>query len=57
MENKVMDEKTKIADILKVFKELIILHSDKIKDVSSSEYHFQDIEEDVEDEDENDLII
>ena len=39
----------------KEFKELISLHSDKIKDLSSYEYYFQNIEEDIEDEDENDL--
>ena len=55
MESKIMDEKSKIADILNIFKELISLHSDKIKDLSSYEYCLQDIEEDIEGEDENDL--
>ena len=55
MESKIMDEKSKIADILKVFKELISLHSDKIKDLSSYEYCLQYIEENIEGEDENDL--
>ena len=55
MENQVINKKVEIADILKVFKELISLHSDKIKDLPSYEYYFQNIEEDIEDEDENDL--
>ena len=55
MENKIMDEKSKTADIHKIFKELISLHSDKLKDLLSYEYYFQDIEEDIDDEDENDL--
>ena len=55
MDNKVIDKKAEIVDILKIFKELISLHSNKIKDVSSYEYYFQDIEEDIENDDENDL--
>ena len=55
MKNEIMNEKVKIADILKIFKKLISLHGDKIKDLSSYEYYFEDIEEDIEDEDENDL--
>ena len=55
MENKIVNEKAEIANALKIFKELISLHSDKIKDLSSYEYYFHDIEEDIEDEDENDL--
>ena len=35
MDNKVIDKKAEIVDILKIFKELISLHSNKIKDVSS----------------------
>ena len=54
MKNKDIDKK-EIANKLKIFKELISLHSDKIKDLSSYKYHFQDIEEDIEDNDENDL--
>ena len=50
-----MDKKAKIADTLKIFKELINLHSDKIKDLSSYEYYFENIEEDIEDEDANEL--
>ena len=55
MENKTIDKKAKTANKLKIFKELIDLHSDKIRDLSSYEYYFQNIEEDIEDDDENDL--
>ena len=55
MENTVINKKAEIANTLKIFTELISLHSDKIKNLSSYEYYFQDIEEDIEDEDENDL--
>ena len=34
MENKIMDEKAKMANLLKIFKELITLHSDKITEKS-----------------------
>ena len=55
METKIMDEKAKIAYTHKIFKELISLYSDKIRDLSSYDYYFQDIEEDIEDDDEKDL--
>ena len=55
MESKIMDEKAKIAYTHKIFKELISLHSDKIRDLSSYDYYFQYIEEDIEDDDEKDL--
>ena len=51
MENKVMDKKGEIINVIKIFKELLSLRSNKIKDLSSYEYYFEDIEEDIEDED------
>ena len=51
----VIDKKAEIINILKISKQLISLYSNEIKDLSSYEYHFQDMEEDIEDEDENDL--
>ena len=41
MGNKVMYKKAEIVNVLKIFKELLSLHIDKIKDLSSYEYHFQ----------------
>ena len=46
-----MDKKAEITDVIKIFKELIILQSNKIKDLSSYEYYFENIEEDIGDED------
>ena len=51
MENKIMDKKAEITNGIKIFKELLILGSNKIKDLFSYEYYFEDIEEDIEDED------
>ena len=55
MENKVINKKSETVNVLKIFKELLTLHSDKIKDLSSYESYFKNIEEDIGDEDENDL--
>ena len=54
MENKIVDEKAKIADTLKIFKELITLHSDKIKYKSPEYEDFEDYVDAIED-DEDDL--
>ena len=43
MENKVTDKKAENFNVLKEFKKLISPHSNKIKDPSSYEYHFQKI--------------
>ena len=54
MENKIMNEKAIIANTLKIFKEQIALHSDKIKENTSDYEDFEDYEEAIED-DEDDL--
>ena len=46
-----MDKKAEITNVIKIFKELLSLHSNKIKDLFGYEYYFEDIEEDIEDED------
>ena len=52
MENK----KSEIINVIKVFKELLSLNSNKIKDLSSYEYYCEYIEEDIEDEDNLDYL-
>ena len=49
MENKIMNEKAKIAKKLKIFKEQIALHSDKIKEYAPEYKDFEDYEEAIED--------
>ena len=51
MENMIMNEKAKIANALKIYKEQITLHSDKIKEEILD---FEEYEEAIED-DEDDL--
>ena len=51
MENMIMNEKAKIANALKIYKEQITLHSDKIK---GEILDFEEYEEAIED-DEDDL--
>ena len=51
MENSVINKKTEISDLLKEYKELIILYSEYIK----NKYYFFSLEETLNDEEENDI--
>ena len=46
MENKIINKNAEIVNVIKEFKKLISLHSNKIKYLSSYEYYFENTEED-----------
>ena len=50
MENKIMDEKSKLSNTLKIFKEQITLNSNKIKEEILDYEDFEDYEEVIEDD-------
>ena len=51
MENSVAIKKAEISFLLKEFKKLIELHSDKVAEYLKNEYYFQNTEEMVNDKD------
>ena len=55
MENSVAIKKAEISLLLKEFKKLIELHSDKVAEYLKSEYYFQNTEKKINDEDMNSL--
>ena len=55
MKKAVINKKAEIYDILKEFKELINLHSDKASEHLKNEYYFQGLEKKPNDEDEDDF--
>ena len=55
MENSVINKKAEISNLLKEFKELIDLHSDKISEYLKKEYYFSELEDILNDKDENDF--
>ena len=55
MERSVNRKKAEISDLLKEYKELINLHSDKVSEYLKNEYYFSELEETLNDKDENDF--
>ena len=55
MEKSVINKKAEISNLLKEFKELFDLHSDKISEYLKKEYYFSELEDMLNDKDENDF--